>query len=311
MRLGVHVWVGRGLARALDYAVALGCESIQLFSSNPNSWTAGALDPEAARLFAEKTAEFQIHPVVVHTPYLLNLAAPDPEIWTKSRDALFEAVRRARMLGAEYVVTHIGSHKGRGLREAYTRVASAVNEVLGSSDNVRIVLELGSGAGSGVGSRFEEVAEIVEQIDHSERVGIAIDTAHLYAAGYDISTSEGVNLMFERLNSVLGLDMLKVVHLNDTQVQLGSKRDRHYHIGLGNIGKAGFQAILKHPATQGLPGIIETPAEGVEWDVRNLTVLRELRSADETDFRTGSPHKTQNESIGDRPSFGGLKEYKL
>ncbi|MGQ9455743.1 MAG: deoxyribonuclease IV [Armatimonadota bacterium] len=278
MRLGVHVWVGRGLGRALDYAVALGCESIQLFSSNPNSWTTGTLDPEAARLFAEKITDLRIWPVVVHTPYLLNLAAPSLDIWIKSRDALFEAVRRARMLGAEYVVTHIGSHKGHDLRKAYTRVATAVSDVLGSNGGVEIVLELGSGAGNGVGSHFEEVAEIIERIDCSERVGIAIDTAHLYAAGYDISTSEGVSSMFERLDSVLGLDRLKVVHLNDTQVQLGSRKDRHYHIGLGNIGMAGFRSILRHPATRELPGIIETPAEGVEWDIRNLKVLRELRS---------------------------------
>ncbi|MDH7600620.1 MAG: deoxyribonuclease IV [Armatimonadota bacterium] len=278
MRLGVHVRISKGLLQALDFARQLKCETIQLFSSNPNSWLRRPLNSELAAEFERGARALGISPIILHTPYLVNLASPDQEIWNKSKYALSDALTRARLLGADRVVTHIGSHKGAGLKTGIARVATAVNEALETADGAAVVLELGAGSGNAVGSSFEEIADILAAVKYQDRIGIAVDTAHLYAAGYDISTQQGVESVFSEIERLVGIDQLKVVHLNDTEMPLGSHRDKHHHIALGRIGYEGFRALLHHPATAGLPGIIETPAEGIEWDIRNLTILRQLLS---------------------------------
>lgn len=279
MRLGVHIRIAGGLVRALDRARELECEAVQLFSGNPNAWARTPLDPDTAALFAAKTAELGIHPVVLHTPYLVNLASPDEEIHGKSKVVLADAVRRAPLMGASYIVTHIGSHKGEGYEDGVRRIGEAVRFALAAAEGPIIALEMGSGSGNSIGSRFEEMGDILANLtDVSDRVGICIDTAHLWGAGYDISTAEGVGSMFDLLKRHVGLDRLKVVHLNDTQMALDSRRDRHYHIGEGHIGISGFRAILNYPGTENLPGIIETPAEDeLIHDIDNLSTLRSLR----------------------------------
>ncbi|MCX8053554.1 MAG: deoxyribonuclease IV [Armatimonadetes bacterium] len=277
MRFGVHIRIERGLLPALDRASELKCESIQLFSGNPRSWARPSLDHELASLFSTRAAELDIHPVILHTPYLVNLASPDQAIWIRSRDLLTDAVQRAATLGADRVVTHIGSHKGEGWEKGAIRVVDAVRFALDTVSDVIVVLELGAGSGGSVGSRFDELARIIDKLDGHPRVGIAIDTAHLYAVGYDISRAEGVDEMFEDMRRLVGLDRLKLVHLNDTRVELGSHQDRHYHIGRGNIGNEGFRAIVNFPGTEDLPGIIETPYEP-GWDEKNLALLRKLAS---------------------------------
>ncbi len=276
MRLGVHVPTSKGILPALEIARQLSCESVQLFSSNPNSWKTQVLEPEVAARFRQNAQSLNIFPIILHTPYLVNLASPEPDIWNRSKKAVLDALLRARLLGADRVVTHIGSHKGSGMKAGISRVAAAVDETVAAVDEVILVLELGAGGGNSVGSTFEEVADIIDHVKCQQRLGIAIDTAHLYAAGYNISTEKGIVSVFEQIDRLFGTERLKVVHLNDTEVPLGSRRDKHYHIGLGQIGYEGFRALLRHPATEGLPGIIETPAEGLEWDVRNLRVLRGL-----------------------------------
>lgn len=280
MRLGVHIRIEKGLVRSLDYARKLECEAIQLFSGNPNSWARKPLDPEIAAQFARRTAELNIRPTILHTPYLVNLASPDANIWVRSRDALADAVKRAYLMNAELVVTHIGSHKGSGLEHGISRISEAVISSLGVASGPTIVLELGAGAGDSVGSRFEEAAKILSRLEVvSDRVGICVDTAHLWGAGYDISTADGVDATFDRFDRLIGLDRLKVVHLNDTQVELGSRRDKHYHIGKGRIGIEGFRAILSIPELRDLPGIIETPGHDIAHDAENLAVLRLLNTA--------------------------------
>lgn len=279
MRLGVHIRIGGGLVKALDRALKLECEAVQLFSGNPNAWARTPLDPDIAALFRARTAELDIHPTVLHTPYLVNLAAPDEEIWGKSREVLADAVRRAPLIGASYIVTHIGSHKGEGYEKGVRRIGEAVRYALDAAEGPIIALEMGSGSGNSIGSRFEEMEDVLAHLtDAGDRVGICIDTAHLWGAGYDISTSGGVKAMFELLKRHVGFERLKVVHLNDTQMPLDSRRDRHYHIGKGQIGLEGFRAILNYPGTERLPGIIETPAEDdLTPDVENLATLRGLR----------------------------------
>lgn len=276
MRLGVHIRISQGLLKALEQAHEIGCETVQLFSGNPNGWARTKLDPEVAARFRARTAELDIHPVILHTPYLLNLASPSDDTWCKSIGALSDAVNRAVELNADYIVTHIGSHKGEGYEEGVRRICEAVKQALETADGPTIALELGSGAGYSIGSTFEQIADIFEFLHDQERVGICIDTAHLWGAGYDISTDEGVDATLGQLDRVVGAEYLKVVHLNDTLKDLGSHGDRHYHIGQGQIGSAGFEAILRHPITRDLPGIIETPGETIEFDRGNLGVLRGL-----------------------------------
>ncbi len=280
MRLGVHIRIEKGLVRSIDYARKLECEAIQLFSGNPNSWARKPLDPEIAAQFALKTAESGIYPTILHTPYLVNLASPDPDIWLQSRDVLADAVKRAHLMKADFVVTHIGSHKGSGVERGISRISEAVMFSLGVASEPTVVLELGAGAGYSVGSTFEEAAKILSRLERvGDRVGICVDTAHLWGAGYDISTADGVDNTFARFDRLIGLCRLKVVHLNDTQVELGSRRDKHYHIGKGRIGVEGFRAILKIPGLRDLPGIIETPGHNIEHDAENLAILRVLANA--------------------------------
>ena len=281
MRLGVHIRIAGGLVKALDTARELGCEAVQLFSSNPNAWTRRPIDLETAEAFAAKAAALDIHPIILHTPYLLNLAAPDNDVWRKSKYALADALRRAPPMGAGVVVTHIGSHKGAGYEYGVRRIAEALAFALGAAKEPIVVLELGSGAGHSIGSRFAEIADITTALgDAAARVGVAIDTAHLWGAGYDVSSADGVEATLAELDRCVGLQKLKVVHLNDTQVPLGSRRDRHYHIGKGRIGLDGFRALINHPAMRDLPGIIETPAgDGLTLDKQNLDALRAIRDA--------------------------------
>ncbi len=278
MRFGIHIRIASGLVKGLDRAAELGCEAVQLFSQNPNSWAAKPLEESEAVAFREKAASLDIWPVVVHTPYLVNLAASDSDIWEKSVGALAHAVSRATVLDSGIVVTHIGSHKGAGYALGVQRICEAVRRSLEAGDGPAIALELGSGAGASIGSTFEQVADILGCLDDvSQRVGIAIDTAHLYGAGYDISTSEGVGNLFSQIESNVGLDRLLLVHLNDTLVDLGSHRDRHHHIGRGNIGVKGFAEMLNYPIHRDIPGIIETPGDTIAFDQANLDALRELR----------------------------------
>ncbi len=268
----------KGLLASLDRAQALECEAAQLFSGNPNAWARKPLDPQIGRQFAEKAAALDIHPLILHTPYLVNLASPDDDIWRKSTQALADAVCRADLLSAEYVVTHIGSHRGAGRRAGIERICEAVKMALDAGERAAVALELGSGAGNSIGSTFEDIADILECLPGAvDRVGICIDTAHLWAAGYSISDQEGVSRMFDELNSRVGFNKLKVVHLNDTLKELGSHIDRHHHIGKGQIGFEGFRAILNYPGTDSLPGIIETPGEILDLDRENLAVLRSLQ----------------------------------
>lgn len=279
MRLGVHVRIASGLDKALDRARLLGCEAVQLFSSNPNSWACRPIDINAAAIFKSAAAALDIYPIIFHTPYLLNLASPDDDIWRKSCQALANAVSRAPYMGVKYIVTHIGSHKGGGYEGGVLRIQEAVKYALDAADGPVIALELGSGAGNSIGFRFEQIADILQGLqDQADRVGICIDTAHLWGAGYPISDEAGVNAMFNDLKYYVGLRYLRVIHLNDTQKDLGSHTDRHYHIGEGQIGREGFRAMLHYPGTEELPGIIETPGQDeMESDMKNLTTLRELR----------------------------------
>ena len=281
MRLGVHVRIAQGFGAAIERAERLGCEAIQVFSSSPSSWRVRELDQASAEIFRKGAARLGIRPVVLHTPYLLNLASPDDCIWGRSMEALAVALDRSAALGGDYVVTHIGSHGGAGFEAGADRAARAVAHALDARPGpAMVLLEAGSGAGNTIGSTFEELAAILERLEAwRERVGACLDTAHLWAAGYDVSSGAGLDAVLDRFDRMIGLPRLRLFHCSDTQKDLGSHSDRHWHIGRGKIGLAGFAALVNHPALAEIGGIIETPEMETGWDAENLNVLKKLRIA--------------------------------
>lgn len=279
MRLGVHVSIGKGLQAAAERAGEIGCESIQMFSSNPNSWKVKELGDKEVASFRDEIEKLGIRPVVLHTPYLLNLASSKNDIWTNSWENLAWALEKAALIGADYTVTHIGSHGGNGFETGADRVKDGVELALARAPGTAMaLLEAGSGGGNTIGWRFEELASILDRLDdYRGRVGVCLDTAHLWGAGYDISTAAGVGKTLTDFDRLIGLSLLKVFHLNDTQKPLGSRADRHWHIGQGNIGTEGFKAIVNHPALSNTAGILETPNMESGKDIENLSELKKLR----------------------------------
>ena len=280
MRLGVHVRTsGKGLEGAARHAAEIGCETIQVFASNPNAWHSPDIKPEIVDDFRSSVEELGLDPVVIHTPYLLNLASPDPEIHEKSVSALIESLKRSEMLGARYVVTHIGSHKASGLEQGIQKVNEAVSMALDRiAGKTILLLENSAGSGDLVGSRFEHLRDILALLSgYRDRLGICLDTAHLWGAGYEISEPQSVEKTVEDFDMIVGISRLGVLHLNDTKVALGAHVDRHANIGTGNIGKKGFTAWVNHQALQHLSGIIETPPRDTGDNLRDIDVLKSLR----------------------------------
>ena len=277
IKLGVHVSISGRLDNAPDNARELGCDTFQMFTRNPRGWKFSKLDDEEVQGFRKKTSEYNLAPVVTHMPYLPNLSSPKKAIYNKSVKSLTAELERCGILGIPYVVTHLGSHLGKGADVGLENLVSAINFALGKNKNdVMLLLENTAGTKNSMGSTFEEIRRIVDRIEDKKRVGVCFDTAHAFAAGYDIRTPAGVDQTLKRFDSVLGLDRLKVIHLNDSKVELGSGRDRHEHIGLGHIGEEGFRALFKHENVRTVPFILETPiddrrdAEGDMKKVRDL-----------------------------------------
>ncbi len=214
----------------------------------------------------------------MHTPYLLNLASPDPEISRKSTAGLLDSLNRAGMLGASCVVTHMGSHKGSGAEAGIRQICRSVDTALKRSDpSVTLLLENSAGSGDSMGALFEEIRSILNCTVHwGKRVGICLDTAHAWGAGYNLSSAEAVEETIGLFSTLVGIDNLKLVHLNDTKIPLGTRRDRHANIGGGFIGEEGFSAIVNHPALARLAGIIETPGRP-EGEENDLDIMKRLR----------------------------------
>jgi len=273
VRFGVHLNIGKGLVRAAEHGVALGCECAQVFVRNPRGWAAGRFDEQAAATFVQITAEAGIRPLAAHSSYLINLASPDPALRTRSLQAVLEDCRRARMLGCRYLVLHAGHHRGSGLEAGLEAVATALQEVLAAAMEPMLLLENTAGAGSEVGHTWHQLASVLNRLPPA-RTGMCLDTCHAHVAGYDVSSAEGVEIALAGLQRELGLARLHLVHLNDARALAGSRWDAHEHIGEGTIGEEGFRALLHHPALRDLPGILETPHRTPDDDARMLSRLR-------------------------------------
>ncbi len=267
MKLGRHLPTSSRPVQAAEIAQRLGCDTIQIFVNNPTGWKQpqevppmpGKLDPAAA--FAQAAAVRGLAPVVVHAPYLINLASPDETIFDKSVILLGRTIQRAERFGARYVVFHIGSHRGAGIEAGMARIVDGLGRILPEApEGMVVLLENDVGAGHEVGGKIEHLAAVLDALpNHAARLGICLDTAHLWGAGYDLRDEETVAHMLADVDRLIGLQRLPVIHLNDTATPLGSHRDLHKRIGEGIIPRAGMRALLRHPALQEVAFILETP----------------------------------------------------
>ena len=277
MRLGVHVPIAGGLEAAVGWASRLSCTTMQIFSRSPRGGSSTPLPQDLIERFHAQRLAAGIDPLAVHGPYIINLASPDRAMWQRSVALYREEYQRAVKLQAQYLVTHVGSHKGSGFDAGIARVAEAVNKTLeGQPGTTMILLENTAGSGQGIGYQFEHLAAIRGQVEDKNRVGICLDTAHLFASGYAIHTAAGLAETIKSFDSTVGLKHLKLIHLNDSKAPFESRVDRHWHIGEGFIGREGFQRIVRHPAIQAVPWILETPKTTEREDEKNLNTVREL-----------------------------------
>ncbi|MHA2272434.1 MAG: deoxyribonuclease IV [Candidatus Hodarchaeales archaeon] len=278
MRFGFHVSIAGSLAKAVDRAVQKECETIQIFTRSPRMWRVKDLDEKNVFSFKKRLKEEKISPIFSHMPYLPNLAAPDDDTYKKSVEAFELEMVRAAQLEIPYVVTHLGSHKGKGRKFGINRTVAAIQRALEVDSKATILLENTSGRKNTIGARFEDIAEIIEKCDSDNRLGVCYDTAHGFSAGYDIRNAKVTAKTFQELDATIGLDRLKLIHANDTHGEFKSGKDHHEHIGKGFISEEGFRSLLRHEPLRNLPVILETPQEKnkLEDDLRNIRFLRSL-----------------------------------
>lgn len=282
MRFGAHMSISGGLHQAFGHGERAGCDVVQIFSKNQQQWRARPLAEHEVAAFREAQERTGIPAELVHDSYLINLASPDDALWRKSIDAFRDELERCAALGIPGLVTHPGAHVGSGEDAGLARVAAALSELFadGAGQGVTVLLETTAGQGTTLGYRFEHLARIIAACAHPERLGVCLDTCHVFAAGYDISDAAGYARTMEELDAALGLGRVRALHLNDSVKGLGSRVDRHTHIGEGAIGLEGFRLLVNDARFAGLPAVLETPKEAdLADDVRNLATLRGLRSA--------------------------------
>ncbi|HTX57872.1 MAG TPA: deoxyribonuclease IV [Candidatus Acidoferrales bacterium] len=278
MRLGVHVRVSGGYAKAVAYAASLGCTAIQIFSTNPRSYRVIKPDVAALQAFAELRQGAGIDPCVIHSSYLINLATDDPNAYEKSQGLLLGDLATAQAGEIAYVNTHLGSYGTRDRNEGFSAICRALENVLARiTPGITLVLENSAGAGNLAGGTLEELGRFVRVIAHPQ-LGVCLDTAHAWAAGYEINSAAGVERFLSEAHESIGLERIPMFHFNDTQVPLGASRDRHYHIGEGLIGFDGFRALLAHADVRNKTAILETPGEEAD-DLRNMQTILAIEHA--------------------------------
>ena len=277
MRFGFHISISGGLSKVVERAKVKGCEAIQIFSRNPRGWKCTPLNLDEVKKLREDLRKSAISPLFVHLPYLPNFASPQNDLYSRSIDSLCEDLKRAAVLGAPYLIIHVGKRLETPEKRALRSVSRAINQGFKRVMNgVALLLENTAGQGSEVGWSFEQIRKIIDGVEDDQRVGVCLDTAHAFEAGYDISTREGLEKTLKEFEELIGLERLHLVHLNDSKTPLSSRVDRHWHIGEGFIGLEGFRNIVNHPKLAHLPGIMETPRKGDQEDLRNMKTIRSL-----------------------------------
>ena len=275
MLLGGHC--SGGIKKALENAHAFGMDSVQLFAQSPRTWRFPDHDPADLEAFRARRAELGIGAVAIHAVYLLNLASTKADFYEKSVDTLSKTVDAACAIGAEAVVFHVGSHQGAGFDAGLERVVPALAQALERCDDTTwLCMENTAGTGDTIGRSLEELAALYEALDHHPRLGVCLDSCHLFASGYDVTDPDALDGVVKQLDALIGLDRLRVLHVNDSKTPLGSNRDRHDNIGDGLMGNK-LAVFLGHPKLQGLPALLEVPgADGHGPDLEQMTKLRKL-----------------------------------
>jgi len=274
--------IAGGVSRALDRGEELGLDTIQIFTKNANQWSGRAITDEERDRFKRRKEETGIDPVIAHDSYLINLASPDREMFEKSLDAFEDEIHRCHRLEVPYLVMHPGAHLGTGESRGIRQIGEAIRVAVLEREEqaVCILLETTAGQGTQIGYRFEHLRDIMAEVNMPERLGVCLDTCHIFAAGYDFRSEETYEETMALFDDVIGLETLRVVHVNDSKKELGSRVDRHEHIGRGRIGEAAFGFFLNDARLADLPFILETPKTSpdsqVPMDVVNVALLRKM-----------------------------------
>ncbi|MHA1144797.1 MAG: deoxyribonuclease IV [Candidatus Helarchaeota archaeon] len=279
MRLGAHMMITGGLWKAIERGEQINCESIQIFTKSNRSWKSKPISEEEREKFLAKKNQTTIHPIFVHASYLINLATLDEEKYKKSFDGMIDELQRAEKIGLPWVVLHPGSHLGVGIQKGMNRIAKSINGIHERTEGlkVKILLENVAGQGTNIGRKFEELQGIIKKVTEADRLGICFDTCHAFAGGHDFRNEKRYEALWEEFDSIIGLDKLLAFHLNDSMGAIGSRKDRHAHIGQGKIGLNAFKLLLNDKRFKDHPGVLETPKDKeMTEDVRNLKVLRGL-----------------------------------
>ena len=273
--IGAHTSIAGGVHNAVEEQLEYGGTCGQIFTHSPQVWQDPDIGDEEAERFREVAAEGDVGPWVIHSSYLVNLCTPKPDLREKSVDSMQKEVDAAAKLSIPYVNVHLGAHTGAGVEDGLDNAASAL-EALDVPDGVTVLVESDAGSGTKLGASFEELAGVLERCDLE--LDVCLDTAHLFAAGYDLSTPAGVDETFAEFDDVVGLEHLACVHLNDSKHACGTNKDEHAHVGEGEIGEAGMRAFVNHDAVEGVPFVLETPTENgrsYEWNIERVRELYE------------------------------------
>jgi deoxyribonuclease IV len=265
-RIGRHMPTHSKAVKAAEIAWQIGCSAIQIFTSNPRSWRPAAGDAIDCSAFAKAARDYDLAPVVIHAPYLINLASPEEFIWEQSIHLLRWTLQRGALLGARYVIFHMGSHRGAGVEAGVARIAGAITCILAGikpEENLALpllLLENDVGGGNSLGHDFEHLSAVLDRLpQYRGNLGVCLDTAHLWGAGHDISSAAAAQQVLRHFDAVVGVSRLHVIHLNDTKMTLGSHRDAHARLGEGIIGEEGLHALLTDPAIDHVTILLETP----------------------------------------------------
>ena len=297
-RVGIHTSIAGSFDQAAEKAHNLTCTAFQIFSSSPRMWNAREPRSEELAAMSRLRLLYDLHPLVIHANYLINLASANPALRKQSLEAFRGEIGRAAALGAEFLVLHPGSFRDTSVESGIRNIAASMREAIGDTPlrGVSVLIENTAGQGSCIGKTFEELQDILALLDGLP-IGCCIDTAHCFAAGMDISTSEGLEKIINSLERTVGLDKVKIIHTNDSRSAMGSRLDRHEHIGKGGIGMEGFGRIVNHPALRDKTFILETPFDAPEDGIRNMKAIRSLRLEDKRKLkiRHATDEKQNNE----------------
>lgn len=276
--LGAHLSISGGLHQAIIQAEKIGCTAVQFFSKSNRQWYAKPLEVGEVELFKQTVQQSTIQSVMIHASYLINIGSPDKAASQKAFLALKDEFIRAQQLDADYLVFHPGSHKQTDVIECLNQIATYINHIFDQTEHTKtkLLIETMAGQGSSVGHTFEQLAHIYQRVQHKDRLGICLDTCHVFAAGYDIGNQDGYMQTLQQFTSLLGLDTLCAMHINDSKKQRGSLVDRHEHIGKGAIGLPTFEDILNDPRLVRVPKILETPLDHPDDHEKNLRILQGL-----------------------------------